>query len=325
MSDEFSPLPPQPGSTTLARAGKQPGVGLALLVVLLATLPLVGLMYLGHRLLNLAFVPFDLYGWPIRAGFSPWISLIDTLTGSQAAAGGNIAQSAPVVQWLLSVGLFLVIALLFGLAFYAFILRRNRIPDLIDGLAVGIIFAAPMLFVSLTTSASPLPPLLNAIWLGALFIVWGIVLAYALGHLMEPSAVSAAEGVMDSGLNRRQFLLQFGAGAAAITAMSAAGASLAPGKDAAQLQKTLPMASPEFLDAQRELFGNFRRFVIVRGGAESVADSNVLALGAEYPDRNYVSIWLGGRSPIVIYENIQTALTAFGTEEDEAGLYWLDS
>jgi hypothetical protein len=282
-------------------------------------------MYLGHRLLNLAFVPLDLYDWPVRAGFSPWISLIDTLTGSQAAVGGNIAQSASVVQWLLSVGLFILIALLFGLAFHAFIRRRGRLPDLIDGLAIGILFAAPMIFVSLTTSASPLPPLLNAIWLGALFVVWGIILAYALGHVMEPAVAPAAEGAMDGGLNRRQFLLQFGAGAAAITAMSAAGASLAPGKDAAQLQKTLPMASPEFLEAQRELFGNFRRFVIVRGGAESVADSNVLALGAEYPDRNYVSIWLGGRSPIVIYENIQTALAAYGTEEDEAGLYWLDS
>ena len=71
MSDELSPLPPQPVSTTRARAGKQPGLGLALLVVLLATLPLVGLMYLGHRLLNLAFVPFDLYDWPIRVGLSP--------------------------------------------------------------------------------------------------------------------------------------------------------------------------------------------------------------------------------------------------------------
>jgi hypothetical protein len=85
------------------------------------------------------------------------------------------------------------------------------------------------------------------------------------------------------------------------------------------------MIAPEFLEAQRQLFSSFRRFVIVRGGADSSEESNVLALGAEFPDRNYVSVWIGGRSPIVIYENLQTALVAFGSEDDEsAAAYWLD-
>lgn len=325
MSDELSPTTRPNQADVASNIGRRPGLGVAVLVIILTTLPLIGLMYLGHRLLNLPFVPFDLYNWPIQAGIGPWVSLVDALTGSQAAGGGNIAQSAPMVQWLLSLSLFLLLALAIGLIFYAFILRRGRIPDLIDGLTIGIIFAAPMIFVNLTTSALPLPALINAVWLGGLFIAWGIALAYAFGRLMRPAGQRQPNGEYEGGIDRRQFLLQFGAGAAAITALSAAGATLAPGKDAAQLQKTLPMASPEFLQAQQELFGNFRRFVIVRGGAESVADSSVLALGAEYPDRNYVSIWLGGRSPIVIYENIQTALAAFGDEEQYAGLYWLDS
>lgn len=306
------------------QTSRRSGPGSAILVILLATFPLIGIMYLGYQLLNLPFVPFDLYDWPIRAGIAPWISLIDTLTGSQAAVGGNIAQSAPPVQWLLSLGLFLLIALIVGLAFRAFVTRRDRHPDLIDGVTIGILFAVPMIFISLTTSASPLPALLNVVWLGALFVVWGIVLAYAFGHLMEPAGATLPDGSPAGGIGRRQFLLQFGAGAAAITAISAAGAALAPGKDAAQLQKTLPMVAPEFLQAQQELFGNFRRFAIVRGGTASAAESNVLALGAEYPDRNYVSVWLGGRSPIVIYENIQTALSAFSTDEQTAGIYWLD-
>jgi len=316
---------PQPEQAEApVQTSRRSGPGSAILVILLATLPLIGIMYLGHQLLNLPFIPFDLYDWPIRAGIALWISLIDTLTGSQAAVGGNIAQSASLVQWLLSLGLFLLIALIMGLAFRAFVTRRDRHPDLIDGITIGILFAVPMIFISLTTSASPLPALLNVVWLGALFVVWGIVLAYAFGHLMEPAGATLPDGSRAGGIGRRQFLLQFGAGAAAITAISAAGAALAPGKDAAQLQKTLPMVAPDFLQAQQELFGNFRRFVIVRGGTASAAESNVLALGAEYPDRNYVSVWLGGRSPIVIYENIQTALSAFSTEDQIAGIYWLD-
>ena len=324
MSDELPPMPQPEQAEAPVQTSRRSGPGSAILVILLATLPLIGIMYLGHQLLNLPFIPFDLYDWPIRAGIALWISLIDTLTGSQAAVGGNIAQSASLVQWLLSLGLFLLIALIMGLAFRAFVTRRDRHPDLIDGITIGILFAVPMIFISLTTSASPLPALLNVVWLGALFVVWGIVLAYAFGHLMEPAGATLPDGSRAGGIGRRQFLLQFGAGAAAITAISAAGAALAPGKDAAQLQKTLPMVAPDFLQAQQELFGNFRRFVIVRGGTASAAESNVLALGAEYPDRNYVSVWLGGRSPIVIYENIQTALSAFSTEDQIAGIYWLD-
>lgn len=324
MSDELPPMPQPEQAEAPVQTSRRSGPGSAILVILLATLPLIGIMYLGHQLLNLPFIPFDLYDWPIRAGIALWISLIDTLTGSQAAVGGNIAQSASLVQWLLSLGLFLLIALIMGLAFRAFVTRRDRHPDLIDGITIGILFAVPMIFISLTTSGSPLPALLNVVWLGALFVVWGIVLAYAFGHLMEPAGATLPDGSRAGGIGRRQFLLQFGAGAAAITAISAAGAALAPGKDAAQLQKTLPMVAPDFLQAQQELFGNFRRFVIVRGGTASAAESNVLALGAEYPDRNYVSVWLGGRSPIVIYENIQTALSAFSTEDQIAGIYWLD-
>lgn len=325
MSEELIPETTPPIEIPPHPTGKSPGIGMAILVILLATVPLIGIMYLGNQLLNLPFVPFDLYDWPVRAGVGPWIALIDTLTGSQAAAGGNISQSAPLIQSLLSIGLFVLYALLVGLAFYAFVMRRGRVPDLIDGMTIGLIFAAPMVFLSLTASPSPLPAWLIIVWLGALSIVWGIVLTYAFGHLMPAAVSPAAEMPSEGGIDRRQFLLQFGAGAAAITAISAAGATLAPGKDAAQLQKTLPMASPEFMTAQQELFGNFRRFVIVRGSTESAADSNVVALGAEYPDRNYVSVWLGGRSPITIYENIQTAVAAFGTEEADAGIYWLDT
>jgi hypothetical protein len=324
MSDELTPISAEPAAIRPARS--RPGLGTVILVILLTTAALLGLLYLGAQLLNLPFTPFDLYDWPIRAGFAPWISLIDALNGAQTAEGGNIAQSAPLVRWLLSLVLFLALALAVGLAFYAFILRRGRIPDLIDGLTIGALFAAPMILVSLTTSPSTLPAALIGVWLAALCLVWGVVLSYAFGRLMEGATVTANGETTSTGIGRRQFLVQFGAGAAAITAVSAAaGAALAPGRETAQLQRTLPMISPEFLAAQQELFGNFRRFVIVRGGAGSAADSNVLALGAEYPDRNYVSIWLGGRSPIVIYENLATALAAYSTAEAEAGIYWLDN
>ena len=326
MVDEIEPTatPPQPSPEPEAA---RPSLGLAALIIILTTLPLLGIMYLGAQLLRLPFAPFDLYDLPVRAGFAPWITLVNTLSGAQDAAGGNVAQSEPLVHWLLGLALFFLLAFAFGLAFYAFVLRRGRIPDLIDGLAIGALFAAPLIFISLAVGSSPLPGLLCAVWLGALCVVWGIVLSYAFGRLMAGAAIpSGPDAPPGAGIGRRQFLVQFGAGAAAITTISAAaGAVLAPGRDAAELQRTLPMIEPEFVAAQNELFGNFRRFVIVRGGETDSGQSNVLALGAEYPDRNYVSIWIGGHSPIVVYESLQTALAAYGGDEEPAGVYWLDN
>jgi hypothetical protein len=328
MSEEIQPeLDPTPQPAEPPATARRPGLGMWLLIVILTTAPLLGLMYLGAQLLQLPFLPADLFVLPIRAGFAPWASLVATLTGAQAAAGGNPEQSAPLVQAGLGLALFLLAALAYGLAFYAFVLRRGRVPDLIDGVAVGALFAAPMIAVSLIAGGSPLPALLQIVWLAGLFIVWGIVLSYAFGRLMTvgEAAPVSDEAAAEGAIGRRQFLYQFGAGAAAITAVSAAaGAALAPGRKAEQLQRTLPMISPELAAAQQELFGEFRRFAIVRGGTDAAEDGNVLALGAEYPDRNYVSVWLGGHSPIVVYDRLESALAAYSTQDAPATVLWLD-
>jgi len=335
VTPDPTPRPARRHPRTPNGSNSRPGFGLALLIILLTTAPLLGIMYLGAQLLRLPFTPFDLYDWPVRIGFAPWARAIDALNAAQTEAGGNIAQASTLTQWGVSLALFLALALAVGLVFYALAARRGRTTDWVDGLTVGALFAVPLIFVSLMVDSSPLPGLLVIGWLAALFIGWGITLSYAFGRVLALGGSQRPVGdeTLDAtdaedeaaGIGRRQFLLQFGASTAAVAAISAAaGAALARREDAAQLQRTLPMISPEFQAAERELFGGFRRFAIVRGGTTPEA-STVLALGAEYPDRNYVSIWLGGRSPIVIYENLQTALAAYSTEEAEAGLFWLDS
>ncbi len=342
MTDQLPSAPSRRRAPRRAPKPKtnRPGLGLAALVILLATLPLLGVLYLGAQLLGLPFPPLDLYDWPVRAGFTPWAALIDSLTSPT----GNIAQTAPLVQWLAGLALFLALAFLVGLAFYAFGPRRGRIPDTIDGLTAGALLAVPMIFVTLAVRSSLLPAAIIIVWLAVLGVGWGLLLGYAFGRLLRtaaptivappPDAPADATAAPDAapatpapaGIDRRRFLLQFGASTAAITAVTAAGgAALARREDAAVLQRTLPMISPEFRAAQQELFGRFRRFAIVRGTADTVDMTNVVALGAEYPDRNYVSIWLGGRSPIVIYENLETALAAYSVEGEQTGLFWLDS
>ncbi len=334
MADETPPLQPRPSRRRRSAPNKLatnwPGLAVALLVILLTTAPLLAILYLGARALHLPFPPFDLYDWPVRAGFAPWATLADTLS-TPTTGVANQAQTAPTVQWLLGLALFLALTVGVGLAFYAFARRRGRAPDVLDGVTAGALLAVPMIFVALAVdSSSPAAPLV-VVWLAVLFIAWGVVLSYAFARLVRvsPPPLAADAPPADepaTGIDRRRFLLQFGASTAAVaTVTAAAGAALARRQDAVALQRTLPMIAPEFRAAQSELFGQFRRFAIVRGGAASVDTSNVLALGAEYPDRNYVSIWLGGHSPIVIYNSLETALSAYSTDDEPAGLFWLDA
>lgn len=324
------------------------GIGTAILVSLFLTVPLAALLYLGHVLFRLPFLPADLYGWFVRAGVEPFILLYDWSSGGGVTNGALPAQANILT---LSTTLFLIIGLLTGILFHLLIGRKSSSLDWVDGLAIGALFGTPLMFVSLNLGSSLLNPFLQLAWLAALFIAWGLSLVWVyrrLGRLDEiedqeaavlppansqieaesAEAVTIAQAPVEAGprtIGRRQFLLRFGASAAAITAISGVAATLldSPEREAAQ-QYVLPVADPETIAFYNEAF---RRFSIVRlqpGAAEG--EISLLALGAEYPDQHYVTVWVGEQSPIVVYENIETALNAY--REEAAGtvdIIWLDS
>lgn len=323
----------------------RPGYGTALLIILLVTAALTAIMYLGAQF-GLPYVPGDLYDWLTRTGAPLWIGLVNALNSLLVGLGFNLASAAALTELILSAGLFFLLAILVGSAFYLLTGRRGRAPDAIDGITAGLLFGAPLTFLSLIGGMSRYSTPVNVVWLGALFIAWGWVLSYALRRLSVPAPVAAAAVEDRAGeaaslpdnaaeavarapaagqVDRRQFLTRFGLGAAAVTAVSAtAGAILNPHNSARLLQDALPVAGADFLSANPSLMTNFRRFAIVRR-EPGQTESAVVALGAEYPDRHYVSIWLGGGSPIAIYENLETALGAYGADGRPAGVVWLDN
>ena len=321
--EDFEP-PAGSGPPPRARSGR-PGWGQAILIILLATAPLLAALYAGRELFDLPFPPFDLSNWLHQIGFAPWVSLTDALVGSATAVNASdLLRRTLQVQAILGATLFVLFALVVGLLFTVLVRWRGR-SSFIVTLLFGLLFAAPLILAALAMKDSALPGGIIAAWLAGWGIVWALVIDYAFGRLAHTTEPRSPDTFVPEGMDRRQFLLQFGAGAAAITAISgAAAAAAAQGKDAFELQRTLPMISPELLEAQQELFGRFRRFAIVHSGDVEAGESNVVALGAQYPDRNYVSIWIGGRSPIIVYENMESALAAYGTEDNPVGAYFLD-
>jgi hypothetical protein len=344
---------------------KRPGIGIALFIILMLTAALLGVSYLAAQWLGTPFVPVDLATWLAQSGLESWPALVESTNNFLTNLGIDTLTSPTTAEVLLAIILFFAYAIVIGSGFYAFTGRRGNQPDLIDGLVAGVFFGAPLVFVSLAGGTSILPPLLNITWLSLLFLGWGGALGDSMARAMVPippqppddiEAVTvdeepvvevigtedAVEDLTDTDLveeyvavkeepqsimGRRQFLLRFGASTAAIAAGSAvAGRALAyQPPDVEEPRVPLPLAEPGFLEAQQELFGNFRRFAIVRDSALSPGESNVLALGAEYPDRNYISIWIGDGSPIIIYENLETAAEAFSSDGQPAAIYWLDT
>ncbi len=325
------------------------GIGTAILVSLLLTIPLAALLYLGRMLLGLPFVPEDLYGWFVRAGVRPFVLLYDWFVGSGTAA----TQSNHPAVFILSIALFLIIGLLVAILFHLLVGRKSSVLDWVDGVAIGALFGVPLILVSLNLGSSILNPLVQSAWLAVLFIGWGVALVWVyrrLGQIKEQELATAAAPPLslndeaESGeaitvdpaqsetgkatIGRRQFLLRLGASTAAITAVSAVAATVfgSPERTAAQ-RRTLPVADPDTVAFYNDTFRRFSIISLQPGAAEG--EVNVLALGAEYPDHHYVTVWIGEQSPIVIYENIETALNAYremaGDAASTVDILWLDS
>jgi hypothetical protein len=277
-----------------------------LIATTLITMALIGVLFLGRQLFGAPFAPTVLAGRPAR----------------DLSAGGS---------WPVSLLLFFILALLAGLLLQWSAARRGSGPDTAAGLVAGAAFGLPLILISLQSGTSALRPAFQIVWLALCFLAWGLALSYALRRLSQlPDARTAAasdeaDGVAPvGGMDRRRFLLSLGASTAAVTALSAAaGAALGEAGARFRLPRDFPIAGPEFRDAQGDLLGGFRRFAIVRLPSPDAADVQVLALGTEYPDQHYVSVWLGEGSPIVIYESLETALAAYNAG-GESEIVWLD-
>lgn len=315
-------------------------LGTGILANISLTAVLAGVLYLGQQIAGLPFTPHDFFRLIARASGGLGVGAVNWLAAQLQALGLTATGAVGWAEMIVSLLIFFALALLIGLAFHVFAGRRQRPTDLIDGIVIGLVFAAPAIFAGLTSSGSTLPVMLQVAWLAAAFLAWGIGLSYAYRRLMTPAfapGVPAGEDQPASGvvisaedadrIGRRQFLFRLGASAAAITAVTAGvGAVLGNSKRGQAPQVQLPIgASPSLLDGQGPLLERFRRFAIVSTPGDDGQTYSILALGAEYPDRHYVSVWLGDRTPIIIYETIETALAAYNTADVRANLVWLDA
>lgn len=211
-----------------------PSLGFGALAGGLLTAPLIGLMYLADKLLDLPFTPFALFDWIARELPGPLVTFgIDLMIDGLRLAGFSVAAAAKTGEQLGAILMFFAIGVVVCALFFA--ARKIRADDdapppldngplaqPLPGLISGVIFGLPMIIVSLPMGQSTMNPLVTAIVLLALFLVWGLAAGWLYRRTVATAAATVDGEIRAANvLNRRQFLVRLGATTATITVAGA--------------------------------------------------------------------------------------------------------
>jgi DMSO/TMAO reductase YedYZ molybdopterin-dependent catalytic subunit len=204
---------------------KKLNLGTGILVGALLVAALMGMMFLANQLVGLPFAPFNLFDWVTRVLPGPLVTFgIDTMINVLRWLGINVADTAKTAEQIMALSQFFVGGIIAGAVFFVVVSWRGIKADWVAGIVMGALFGLPVIAISVTVGQSPVHPLLQIVWLAALFLVWGLVLGLAYRRLKPVEVAPVVETGEAAGverISRRQFLVWLGAASATITVVGA--------------------------------------------------------------------------------------------------------
>ncbi len=204
---------------------KKPSLLLGALVGLLLAPPVIAVFALGNVLAGLAFAPFDLFDWVARILPGSLITFgIDTMVGVIRGLNlGPTDTTAKLAEQVMAIGIAVSLSVVSGALIFALTNRLAGKASSFAGLLVGAVVGVSLLLVSWDVNAdSAAEPLVAALWIGGLSVVWGVALLSIYQRLAMPAApASETRQVSAQAIDRRSFLIRAGGSAAAITVVGA--------------------------------------------------------------------------------------------------------
>src|SRR4029077_1500118 len=172
----------------MIRASRGVGMGAGFFWAAMVTVSLIAILFLGWRVVGLPFAPFDIFDWMTRVLPGHVIALgIGTMVATiRAWHFGPTAETAKMAEQAMAIiGLFItglaVGTILFGII-RAF---RGRYADVL-GLAFGVAVGVPVALISLHVGeTATTPPVANALWIVAIFLMWGLLLGRASRRVIQ--------------------------------------------------------------------------------------------------------------------------------------------
>jgi DMSO/TMAO reductase YedYZ molybdopterin-dependent catalytic subunit len=236
-------------SRPIVKPPSTPGIFAGAFVGAMLTAALIAIFYAAWKLAGLPFVPFDVFDWTTRVlpgrliafGIHTMVTIIRALHVGPTSVVAKAAEQAMGITGLFATGI-VGGAVLFG------VLRilRGRFAYLL-GLALGTAVGVPVLLISyyLSQTAS-VAPAVRALWILAIFLLWGLAFGWAHRRLTTVGAAAVAPpppgvvlpqprtaGLQETSairVNRRQFLVRLGGATATITVAGAMVGVLAQGR-----------------------------------------------------------------------------------------------
>lgn len=188
----------------------------------LLTAALTAVFYLANQLLDLPFVPYDIFNWMTRVLPGDLVTFgIDTMIDTMILLGINVADSAKTAERASAILQFLAIGVVIGAIYFGVMAARRSTGGRWTGLLVGALVGLPMMGISLAITPAAMLPILSIIWIMLAFLLWGWALHLAYGRLVSIPEPEAEEERTVVRQDRRKFLIQLGASTAVITVAGA--------------------------------------------------------------------------------------------------------
>ena len=190
------------------------------------TAGLIGVGYLGWKLVGLPFAPFDLFDWTTRAmpgavvtfGIESMVHVSRTLHVASTSGAAKIAEQMMAIG-LMFVGGTVVAALAFA------VLRVSREAALLFGGVLGGMWGgAAVLMARQLNRIAPGDAWASSAWLFAGFLLWGLALGWSNDRLsdgLDGGGPLRAPTTREA-RNRRVFLRRFAGGLTTLTIVSTA-------------------------------------------------------------------------------------------------------
>ncbi len=203
-------------------------IGLGALVGGLLTVPMVAVMYLADKWLDLSFAPYDIFDWIARILPGPVVTFgIDLMIDSLQMLGLNVADTAKTAEHIQAVLAFGIAGIAATIIFYVIVERWPAGSGPRLGLLVGAALGLPIALISAGMAQSSTSMSFIFLWVIGVFCVWGVATVVTARRLLPQSsftttASSAQEGTRSVGVvGRRQFLIQMGVATATVTVVGA--------------------------------------------------------------------------------------------------------
>ncbi len=203
-------------------------LGLGALTGVLLTAPIMGLMYLADKLIDLSFPPFDVFDWIAQILPGAVVTFgIDTMVDALLMMGMSVAGSAKTAEQTIALSIFLFGGVVATMIAFVVVQRRPDWTPSRVGLIFGAVFGIPIALTAAAIGQSSVDHTFSFIWTVILFLGWGLV-AVAFGRrlLVPYSDVTALDVAPEEErsvevIGRRQFLIRMGAATATITVAGA--------------------------------------------------------------------------------------------------------